>query len=401
MTTPQPDGLRESLADLADVVEDADLYDRAVRRSGRIARREAAIGTVAALLVIGALASGLWRLPAGDRADEPRSVSGPVARASASPAPSAAVYAYQPAPTHSSGPGTTTQVLPRRHRSQPRIDEAPAKPRSRSLTDLPGHVFYRERGGKPDIVRLRPGDGRTHRVLADAPSPVGISPDGNRIAYVADGTLLIGGVSGGEPEPVAEGVGTAEQAPTWSPGGDRLLVDADQPAVVEVDTGTITPLPGDLGAGRHFRWSGDGSRLVYATESCGLEVARAEATEGTAVPVVGDPLPVDNPDGLAACRAGSVDATGRRVAVPLSTAGGEATPETADAVVDTTTGDLMALPVTGRVLGAVFDPEGNLLVRTLRQDTTTLSLIAPDNTLLVQAVEPAAVRDLELLAYTG
>jgi TolB protein len=171
--------------------------------------------------------------------------------------------------------------------------------------------------------------------------------------------------------------------------------------VLDVETGTITPLPGDLGDGRHFRWSGDGSRLVYATESCGLEVASTEGAEGIAVPAVGDPLPFDNPDGLAACQAGSVDATGRRVAVPLSNPGESTGPETADAVVDTTTGDLVTLPVTGRVLGAVFDAEGNLLVRALRLGTTTLSLIAPDNTLLVQAVEPAAVNGLELLAYTG
>lgn len=401
MTTPQPDGLRESLADLADQAEPADLYDRAVHRSRRIARREAAIGTAAALLVIGALASGLWRLPAAGPPHERQAAPGPSASAGVSAAPSAPTYAYQPAPADSSGSGAAAEVLPRHHKNQPQVDEMAAKPRSRSLTDLPGHVFYREPGDKPDIVRLSPRDGRRDTVLTDAPSPVGISPDGKRIAYVAEGTLLIGEVAGGEAEPVAEGVGTAEQAPAWSPGGDRLLVDADAPAVLEVDTGTITPLPGDLGDGRHFRWSGDGNMLVYATASCGLEVARAEAAEGTAVPVVGDPLTGDNPDGLAACQAGSVDATGRRVAVPLSNTGENAGPETADAVVDTTTGDLVALPVAGRVLGAVFDPEGNLLVRTLRLGTTRLSLITPDNTLLVQAVEPAAVRRLDLLAYTG
>src|SRR5687767_542351 len=102
MTAPQPDRLRESLADLADLAEPTDLYDRAVHRSSRIARREAAIGTTAALLVIGALASGLWRLPAGEPADEPRAAAGPVARASASSAPSASVYTYQPAPAQPS-----------------------------------------------------------------------------------------------------------------------------------------------------------------------------------------------------------------------------------------------------------------------------------------------------------
>ncbi|MET0417687.1 MAG: hypothetical protein ABW022_16875, partial [Actinoplanes sp.] len=261
------------------------------------------------------------------------------------------------------------------------------------LADLPGQVFYQQPGDRPDVVRLRPADGRTDRVLIAAPSAVGISPDGGRIAYVADGTLLIGSTDDGGFAPVARGIATAEQAPAWSPDGSKLLVHADAPAVVEVGSGAITPLPSGLGAGRHFRWSGDGDTLVYATASCGLEVARrGETGAGVAVPLA-------QPDGVAACRAGSVDTTGRRVAVPLSSPGSSDKP--ADAVVDTETGDLVALPVDGEVLGAVFDAAGHLLVRSLRAGVTRLSLIAPDNTLVVQATEPASVRELDLIAYTG
>jgi len=60
------DHLRDSLHDLADTVQPVDLYDRAVRRSRRIARREAAVGTGAALTAIGLLAGGLWHLPSRD-----------------------------------------------------------------------------------------------------------------------------------------------------------------------------------------------------------------------------------------------------------------------------------------------------------------------------------------------
>jgi TolB protein len=118
--------------------------------------------------------------------------------------------------------------------------------------------------------------------------------------------------------------------------------------------------------------------------------------------MLGDTQPADNPDGLAACKPTSVDATGERVTVPLQTTGvsGDDGSDTADAVVDTATGDVVPMPVSGTVVGAVFSPDGNLLIRTVRAGKKKLSLFAPDGTLLVQATEPAAVKDLDLLAYT-
>jgi TolB protein len=384
------DRLHAALHDLADDVEATDLYTRAVRRSGRIARREAAIGTGAALLVLGVLAAGLWRLPTSGHRQPPVALA-PVASLPSGLGPtSGPPDATDPYGADPTGPAPVTDRTTRARPSPPpRLMEPPAEPHSRVLADLPGQVFYQEPGDKPDVLRLRPADGRTDRVLADAPSPVGISPDGSRIAYVADGTLLVGtiepgGTGAGQVEPLAHGVAIADQEPVWSPGGDRLMVHTQTTAVVEVGSGTVTPLPGGLGAGRHFRWSGDGSKLVYATATCELEMAGSAAGSGAAVPL-----------GDSACRPGSVDTTGRRVAVSLNG------PGTPDAVLDTTTGGLMTLPVSGQVLGAVFDPDGQLLVRSLRAGVTRLSLIAPDNSLVVQATEPAAVRDLELIAYTG
>ena len=397
------DRLRASLHDLADVAVPADMYDRAVHRSRRIARREAAVGTGAALLVLGVLASGLWRMPhPPDQHDAvPVAAGSPTAAART---PSWSATSITPGPTTAEAPAAAPAPAQVPHRA----DRTPAKhrtatPKSRALADMPGHVFYQETGDAPDVVRLSPDDGDTDTVLRDAPSPVGISPDGKRIAYVADGRLLVGEARGEAPaQQVATGVVTTDQAPAWSPRGDRLLVDVDAPAVLDLDSGAITPLPGDLGEGQHFRWSGDGSKLVYATTHCGLEVAGSEAGGSTTVPVLGDIHPVDNPDGLAACKPTSVDATGQRVTVPLQTTGETAAgTETADAVIDTATGDLVQLPVEGSVIGAVFDAEGNLLVRTrLESGRTRLSLFDPDNSLRVQAGEPARLRDLALLAYT-
>jgi TolB protein len=266
MSRTRPERLRDSLHDLADGVEPADLYDRAVRRSGRIARREAAIGTGAALLVLGVLATGLWRLPGGSTRQSPAVLRPAVSlSATTSPPEQAGAARRTPAPTAEATatadtePATTeTGASPSpRPPSRQRLVEPPAEPRSRVLADLPGQVFYQKAGDQPDVLRLRPADGQTDLVPADVPAPVVISPDGTR-------------------------------------------------------------------------------KLVAAT-----------------------------------------------------------------AVLDTVTGELVALPVSGEVLSATFDARGYLLVRTLRAGIIRLSLVAPDNTLVVQADEPAEVHDLDLIAYTG
>jgi TolB protein len=286
-----------------------------------------------------------------------------------------------------------------RHKNRPQVAESTAAPVSRALADLPGHVFYQQTGADPDVVRMSPGTGAVDTVLPKAPSAVGVAPDGNRIAYAIGDTLLVE-PTGGPPEQVASGVSTAGQPPAWSPDGDRLLVAAGAPAILQVGSRTLTPLAEQLATGQHFRWSGDGTALVYATSYCSLKVAAGDSD--TAVPVIGDRQPADNPDGLAACKPTSVDATGQRVTVPLQTTGetGADSPDTADAVVDTVTGDVVPLPVAGSVVGAFFNPDGNLLVRSRKGDRTTLSLFAPDGILLVQAKEPPELRDLDLLAYT-
>lgn len=366
-----PERLRESLHDLADAVRPADLHAGAVRRSRTVARREAAAGTTAALLVLALLTSGLWRAPA-------RNAAKPPAAAGTAPA-----VPFWPGPSARSAPIPTTPVATHRPSSsataarrddQPRVTASIPLPLSRALADLPGQVFYAEHDDPPTVVRLDPADGETVTVLADAPSPVGISPDGRRIAYAQDGDLLVAPI-GGRPERVAAGVSTAGQAPTWAPDGDRLLIHTVAPAILQLTSGKLTPLPAGLGDGRHFRWSGDGSKLVFATSSGDLQVAGSES--GEAVPVLGDH---EEPT--------SVDVTGTRVT-------------TAAVVVDTVTGDPVPLPVAGTVVGTAFGPGGDLLVRSVADGgVRRLSVFAADGTLLVQAVEPVALRDLDLLAYT-
>ncbi|MEU8815492.1 hypothetical protein [Actinoplanes sp. NPDC048796] len=394
------DRLRASLHDLADIAEPTDLYDRAVRRSRRIGRREAAVGTTAAVVVLAALGSGLWGLPHGsdDEAPSAAAVASSPPPATVSPSRPVTREAPRPAPTMATSP-VADEVRPPHRGGRPKTRATTATPLSRTITDLPGHAFYREGG---TLVKLSPADGETQTVLRDTTSAVGISPDGARVAYEENGALMVGPASpDGTPKQVATGVTSPDQAPAWSPTGDRLVVTVESPAVLDLASGEITPLPAALTEGQHFRWSGDGSKLVYATSHCGLGIAGAHDESGTSVPVLGDTQTADNPDGLAACKPTSVDATGERVTVPLQSTGEDAAgTDAADAVVDTATGDLVQLPVPGTIVGAVFDADGNLLVRSRDDDVTRLSLFGPDNTLKVQATEPASVRDLDLIAYT-
>jgi TolB protein len=280
-------------------------------------------------------------------------------------------------------------------RPRPRPPATTTSPRSTAIGDLPGHLFYADAADDGRLVRLSPGD-QPETVLSQPYATVGVSPDGSQLAYVADGNLMVVDTRGGDPRQAYSGAASAAQAPVWSPDGARLLIDAAEPGVLEVATGALTPLPDGLD-GQQFRWSGDGSTLVYATAGCGLEVAGATAQSGTPVPKS------DDSDGRAACRPVSVDATGDLVAVQFS-AGTPATTDSAaapaEAVLDTVTGDIVDLPVSGKIIGAVFGPDGDLLVRSVEDGKRRLSLFAPDFTLLLRTREPVALKDLGLVAYT-
>jgi len=357
---------KQPLSEIAESVRNVDLYERSLSRSRRIGRHRAAAITGAALAVLGLAGAGLFITPRDANPDRP------VIASPTSP---------RPLPSASAGPSSSSAAAGS-SRAQ-----TPVTPRSRSLSDLPGRVFYRSPETQA-VVRLTP-DGKRSTVLDVPNEAVAVSPGGDRIAYLADGKLVLPGSE-------FTGAVDPEQVPAWSSDGKKLLLAAPEPGVLTVATGAFKKLPKGLD-GQSFRWSGDGTQLVYGTSSGRLKVAGADASSGRTVPVIGDPEAARNPDGTAACRPLSADRTGGRVTAPLESVGGCGQYLPADAVVDTTSGEVVALPVTGRVTGALFDPDGNLLIRTA---DAKLSVLAPNGTLLVQAPEPAAVKDLELLAYT-
>ena len=376
-----PDPLKDSLGEIAESVQNTDLYDRALRRSRRIGRNRAVAVGGAALAVLGLAGAGLLFRPVGA---DPSPVVAPPSRT----APSVAASTPSPG-TAPSRPAPSSAVATA---DAPPVTPTTAVPRSRTLSDLPGRVFYRS--GQDRVIRLSP-DGAVRTVLETAYEAVSVSPGGDRVVYVADGALRLAGSD----DPVLDATVDPQQLPAWSPDGTRLIVAAPEAAVLTVATGKLVKLPESLG-GEHFRWSGDGRKLIYGTSTCRLKVAAADSRSGTTVPVIGDPENARNPDGSAACRPLSADRTGRRITAPLESPGGPSSGLlTADALVDTGTGDVLPLPVSGRVTGLLFGPDGNLLIRTSDGDRSTLSVLSPDGELLVRAPEPAGVGDAELLAY--
>jgi dipeptidyl aminopeptidase/acylaminoacyl peptidase len=363
--------LRQCLAELADQIGPTDLLDRSLRRSRGIGRRRAALATGAALVVVAASGTTIARfgLPGGNHA----------------PAP-------QPA-------------------AQAPLEAA------RSVAGLPGALYYQQ--DDPErVVRLELGGKLTPLTSGEDSSTTAVSPDGRHVAFRRPpAQLWVADRDGHAARQIAGDVLAEDQPPVWSPDSARLQVirSADgkrQPVTIDLASGAVTPLPGTLtGApaagpandppGARFAFAGDGAALLYATADCVLMVARADGGDARRVPVIGDADRTVNPANTYACEVFSASRDGSRVAVQLTssaTAGGGE--RAADAVVDTTTGAVVPLPVVGGVSWLQYRPDGTLLVRSADDERSTLTLLSPTDAVIAKVTEPAALNQLNLVAYT-
>lgn len=357
MTAPE-EPLRRDLADLADQIGPVDLYAGSLRRSRRIGRRRVAVTSAAAVLLV------------------------------------------------AMGGAVLAQLNPARQDNGQRY-AAPAVEAAQSVPGLPGTLFYATPTGDT-LVRVAV-DGKRPVMAAGFEDWRGdVTPDGNRIAYVADdGTVRV--IEAGTRRSLAVSrAGDPTSLPSWSPDGTRLLLDRKdvqgtraRPGVFDVESGTFSPL---AAAGHHLRWSGDGRSIVYATDDCRLMVAGADGTGARQVPVLGDDDRAVNPSGSFACIPVSVSADASRVAVtlhsgdPSQDSGADDGP--ADSVIETATGQAVPLPVEGAVNAALFRPDGTLLIRSDDAGNTTLTLLSAADTIVARVIEPAALRDFALVAYT-
>ncbi|MDG6101207.1 hypothetical protein Daura_00230 [Dactylosporangium aurantiacum] len=364
------DPLHTGLSEIADKVAPADLLDRSLRRSRRIGQRRAMAAAGGVTLAVVAAVGVTLGVNGPDRPS-------PGPEISATAAPSPPVLPSSAPPSSPSVPSSSPPV-------------------AGSVAGLPGWLYYQPAAGSSGTTTLaRLDGGRLVPVASGVDFPT-VSPDGTAIAALDGDRVVITDRDGKHRRHLGSGLAGVGYEPAWSPAGDRILV-AGGPAdsrprygVLTVATGAFTPLPHDPG-GIHYLWSGDGKRLGYATGECRIGVADADGGNARLVPTVRscDPFSL-SPDGSMI----AVD-----VILPGQDAGDIGPNRTADAIIDTSTGKAVTLPVTGAVTQILFGSDGTILVRASRPGGTTLTLLAADRSVRTTVTEPAVAKGWLLAGY--
>jgi TolB protein len=287
---------------------------------------------------------------------------------------------------------------------------SPATPAASSATTITGTLFYDAADPRHDwkLVRLR-GTGIQTVLTGDGAALGEVSPDGRRVAYVTgDLDLMVRNVDGSGARKLRSNVIDAGYGPTWTADSTAVVIGIEsssgqpQPGILTVADRKFVPLPKSID-GIHSRLTGDGKRVFYSDGECAILSARVNGTGVKRVPVLG----LDgtaNPRRLRACDIVSLNRDGSRMTVDLHTGnqpdGDIGGSQVANAVVDTATGQVVALPVRGKVRAALYRPDGTLLVRSASGGTRTLTLFSARLTVLARMTEPAAVKAFELRDYT-
>ncbi len=232
-----------------------------------------------------------------------------------------------------------------------------------------------------------------------------VSPDGARVAFVdKSGKVVVTDRDGKNRRTVFQGAKYYGYEPAWSPDSERLLLakgpDGEATkGILTVETGRFTALA-DQPSAIHFLWSADGRHIGYATGECRLATADPDGGNARVVPGFGSDDVQANYGRRRSCDPYSMSADGGLISVWLRKGEEEdsdiARDLIADTVIDVRTGENVGLPVRGDVQAILFQPNGDILVRTQGK----LTLLGPDFAVKAEVDEPAAVNDLKLLAYT-
>jgi Tol biopolymer transport system component len=126
----------------------------------------------------------------------------------------------------------------------------------------------------PDVVVPIDGSTPYKLPLADRRpeyASVTYSPDGSRVAYVADRSLVVAEVDGSNPQVV---FGDWVWRPVWSPAGDRIAFisrNFHQLRVLDMETGTVTLLAEAGGSDQLevIDFSPEGDRILFARREDG------------------------------------------------------------------------------------------------------------------------------------
>lgn len=313
-------------------------------------------------------------------------------------------------PVRSTTPAAGGQVSPS---SSTSVDQSPTAASGGGggggggMPTLAGQLFYLRQGFDiHDPLDRLDGDKLVKVVPSTVPLAVP-SPDGTQIAELVNGTLSVLDRAGAHARILAHGLTADGVEPSWAPTGDRILVATSdgKPVVVSVRDGGVTPLPHDP-QGLHYLYSGDGKHLVYAIGTCQIGVADADGGNARLVPVFGVRGNKDNPHFQRSCDPFSVSPDGSRVAVNMrvdNEPDGDVGPDyRANAILDTKTGHVEKLPVSGTAEQILLLSDGRTLYRTVAGGGHLLTLVSAGGTVVATRTEPAATKDdTHLIAYVG
>lgn len=276
-----------------------------------------------------------------------------------------------------------------------------------SVVGLAGWLYYAD---SDRLLRLTRSGGKT--VLSAGAYGANVSPDGASIAFVdGGGNVVVTDRDGQHRRTVLPGSISLGYEPAWSADSRRLLVARSASpsgdttiGVVTVASGHFTALAHQPQDAIHPLWSADGEHLGYATGTCRLGTADADGGNARIVPVFGDRNTAVNPPRRRSCDPYSISPDGRLIAVHQRTGdqpdGDIGRDLFANAIVDTRTGQNVSLPVTGSITAILFQPNGEILVRSSRNGANQLTLLNPDRTTKAHVTEPTSVKNFELLGYT-
>ncbi|WP_189237791.1 TolB family protein [Planomonospora parontospora] len=283
------------------------------------------------------------------------------------------------------------------------VQAVPAQgtPAQAAPAPLTGRGVYLGYGGG---VRLATESGRTLWTDRSGFGQFSVSPDGGKVAWIdGKGRLHVSAAATGSGKAADKVVARGAAAggpcltPAWSAdsrriafplagGSDRLTV-----AVVGADGRGLGKVGATLGV-CHLTWSADGRTLAgYAGSTEGVHLLDTASRTSRRVPGI-----------RLANHVAGLSPDGRRVVVhamgPDAEAGDGSWPaEFAPSVYDTRTGKKVALPVRGRLIGALYLRDGRLAVRVAGRTANTLVVLSPSGKRLQTLPEQPRNRRLGLL----
>lgn len=317
--------------------------------------------------------------------------------ATATPSTSAPAPAAAPAPA---GTGTAPTPAPA---DTPAADKVPG-------TTITGTLLWNGPGSR--LYRVR-GSARTAVLSGLKAYAAELSPDGRHLVYVDESAgpdkavLMVARADGSGARKLRSDVANIGYGPSWSPDGTRILTarrgDRMPVGTIRVSDGRFTALPKSLQDGVHHRWTGDGERIVWTSGDCKVMIGRSDGTGIRRVPVLGDENSSTNPRKLRVCDIVSTNRDGSRITAKLSQGddanGDIGGSQWASAVIDTTTGKPLPLPVRGSIDQALYRTDGTLLVHTQAGGKQTLTLLSRDDKVLARMPAPAGAKGLSLHDY--